>query len=69
MTVPERIVEFLNNSKGKSFCDDCLRDLLALARRQQAQQTTKPLGATAGYVRISARCSNCGDTKMVTASK
>ena len=69
MTVPERIVEFLKEHKGQPYCDDCHTVDLALARRLQAQQTTKPLGATTGYEREMGKCSLCGNEKMVTAAK
>jgi len=69
MTVPDRIIEFLNKNKDRRSVTIAFQELLNLARRQQAQQTSKPLGATASYTRISGRCSHCGDDKVVTTAK
>jgi len=57
MTVPERISTFLTDHKGAAFCDDCLKDSLRLARRQQAQQATSALATSSSFRRQTAACS------------
>jgi hypothetical protein len=69
MTVPEKIAAFLKARKPAAFCDDCLASNLNLAGRQLAQQATGPLSQTLAYVRMMARCSQCGATiKLVIRS-
>ena len=69
MTVPERVSTFLTDNRGKAFCDDCLKDRLRLARRQQAQQATSALATAPSFRRQTASCSRCGDEKLVIWAK
>jgi len=64
MTVPERIAAYLKKNTPHAYCDDCLQKLLRLARRQEAQQTTKPLGLTEAFTREPGRCFNCGNERQ-----
>ena len=69
MIVPERISAFLTQHRGEAFCDDCLKDRLQLARRQQAQQASSALAASPGFRRQTAACSCCGSEKLVIWAK
>jgi hypothetical protein len=64
-SVPQRVAEFLTAQRGFDFCDDCIASPLGLARRQQAQQATSALGASATFRRGDGTCSNCGRDKIV----
>lgn len=66
MIVPERVAAFLVQNKGRAYCDDCIKDKLQLARRQQAQQATSALGASGKFRREEMRCDGCRTTKMAT---
>jgi len=67
MSIPERVADYLRDNKPHAYCDDCLKKLLKLARRQEAQQATKPLGVTGDFVRGHGLCFNHGgDDKLVT---
>jgi len=69
MTVPERITKFLNDNRGRGFCDNCIKIRLKLARPQQAQQATSALATTDAFLRADAHCSGCGGMKTVTWAK
>ena len=69
MTVPERIAEFLIQNRENAFCDDCLQKQLGLPRRQQVQQTTKPLGISGKFSRDGGQCSDCGRHKTVILAR
>lgn len=69
MTVPERITKFLNDNKGRGFCDNCIKVRLKLARPQQALQATSALATTDAFLRADAHCSGCGGMKKVTWAK
>jgi hypothetical protein len=64
-TAPERVALFLKAHPGTDFCDDCLRDLVELTRRQQAQQATSALSASTGFNRDRRVCSRCRSPKKV----
>jgi hypothetical protein len=65
MTIPEKIDDYLRTNKPRAYCDDCLQALLGLAKRQEAQQATKPLGLCEEFVRDQGRCFSCGGDKLV----
>ena len=69
MTVPERITKFLNENKGRGFCDNCLKVRLKLARPQDAQHAATALGATDAFLRADAHCAGCGGMKKITWAK
>jgi hypothetical protein len=69
MTIPEQVADFLRRNKPNSYCDDCLQKILGLARRQEAQQATKPLGVSGAFVRQSGRCFHGGEEKLVIRAK
>jgi hypothetical protein len=61
MSIPEQVADFLRRNKPHSYCDDCLKELLDLARRQEVQQATKPLGASGAFTRQQGRCFHGGE--------
>lgn len=65
MAIPDQVAQFLRENKPKSYCDDCLAAILGLARRQEAQQATKPLGASRAFTRALGRCVHGGEYKLV----
>ncbi|QUS57321.1 hypothetical protein [Pseudovibrio brasiliensis] len=67
-TVPQRIWQFLLDLNGRQICDDCITVELRLKQRQQSQQTTKPLGLTSDFNRISGTCVRCQQIKDVIAA-
>ena len=69
MTVQERIANFLNDNKGRGFCDNCIKIRLKLARPQEAQQAATALAATDAFLRADAHCAGCGGMKEVTWAK
>ena len=68
MEVPERVAQFVRDHRPAPWCDDCLKHQLGLARRQQAQQATKPLGTCPGFRREKRTCSECRKTKQVISA-
>lgn len=66
MTIAERVSDWLKQQKGDAFCDDCIKEKLALSRRQQAFRVTSALGTTREFRRQSGICSVCRSTKLVT---
>jgi hypothetical protein len=69
MDVAERVAKFLRDSKGRGFCDNCLRIRVKLARPQQAHEAGSALAATDEFLRAEAHCSGCGGMKTVTWAK
>jgi len=65
-TVVERIAQFLRASKGRGFCDNCLRLRVRLARLEEAQHAATQLAAEEGFLRAEAHCSGCGGMKTIT---
>ncbi len=61
----ESVADFIRRNKPNAYCDDCLKKLLKLARRQEAQQATRPLGLTGAFARNRGYCFNCGGDKQV----
>jgi hypothetical protein len=70
MTIPDRVADLLRRNKPNAYCDDCICLILGLARRQEAQQATKPLSASGAFTRARGRCFNRGEThKRVIPAK
>jgi len=66
LTIPERVVRFLEMSKPAAFCDDCIATALVL-RRAQISTVTSTLGLCRGYLRNAECCTACGrNGKFVT---
>lgn len=59
MTIPERTPSFLIEHKPDCYCDDCIRERLCLARRQEVAPITKTLGLTSGFSRGRGLCPSC----------
>jgi hypothetical protein len=64
-TVPKRIVDFLLERRGRSYCDACIQERLGLKWRQQVQLITATLAVTDSYERGLEKCSTCSETKQV----
>jgi len=69
MTVTERVAAFLRASKGRGFCDNCLRLRVKLARPQDAEHAADALAATDEFLRAEAHCAGCGGMKKITWAK
>jgi hypothetical protein len=65
MTVSERVAKFLQDHKGRAFCDNCLKIRLSLARPQEAQQAATALATTDEFSRAEAHCGGCGGAEKV----
>lgn len=59
LTVPERVIRFLDSRQPEAYCDDCLAAALAL-RRAQVNMVTSTLGLCQEYSRGAATCITCG---------
>jgi hypothetical protein len=66
--IAQRICDFLVQQCPRMYCDACIRDRLGLKWRQQVQLVTATLSATVLFERKLDRCSNCNETKQITAS-
>jgi hypothetical protein len=69
MDFVERVAAFLRASKGRGFCDNCLRIRAKLARPQLAHEAGTALAASDEFLRAEAHCSGCGGMKTVTWAK
>jgi hypothetical protein len=69
MTIPERVVEFLNRNRGIAFCDACIADRVGLAGPTSAQLVTKTLALCSDYTRTEAKCGSCQRTRLLTKRK
>jgi hypothetical protein len=58
MSVPERVVAFLRGGKPGAYCDDCIRDGLHLARRQEVAIVTLTLAQCAEFRREMGTCAS-----------
>ncbi len=63
-TVPERVLNFLRDHLGETFCDDCIAKNVS-ANRYMAQQATLPFGLTSDFNRGHGKCTVCGSMKLV----
>jgi hypothetical protein len=68
MTVPERVTSFLCGKSGQTYCDDCIKAHLGLARRQQVQQFAASLAVASGFERRVGICSTCGREKQTISA-
>jgi hypothetical protein len=66
MSIPEQVSGFLRAHPGKTYCDDCIAQIIPLKRRQQSQRVTGALAMTGDFVRDSGNCAECGANKLVT---
>ena len=67
MSRPEDVVAFLRKRAPKSFCDQCIKEEVGLARPQQAQQITSSLALGGGFARLHRACARCGKPKLATS--
>jgi hypothetical protein len=65
MNNAEKVTGFLRKNKGKPYCDDCLKQQVPLARRQEAQGIAQALATTPLFKRVEGKCSVCNKTKLV----
>jgi hypothetical protein len=65
MTIPEAIVRLLLRNKGRSYCDNCLRDRLALPLRQEMHPFMLGVSTESGFIRECGPCSVCRRRKLV----
>jgi hypothetical protein len=63
----DRVLSFLR-TEAKSFCDDCLSEVLNVRPRQQVNQITRALASHRDIQRVRGVCSRCGDPKLVNRS-
>ena len=49
MSVSERVVAFLRGGRPGAYCDDCIKDGLQLARRQDVAIVTLTLAQCSGF--------------------
>jgi hypothetical protein len=68
VTLPEKISNFLNNRRGRRYCDTCIQERLGLKWRQQVQLVTATLAVTYGYAREFDRCCVCQIERQVTSA-
>jgi len=55
-----RIVEWLKQRRGRSFCHTCVSSGADVSPRQQVNQIIRPLGQTKEYRYTKSTCSGCG---------
>jgi hypothetical protein len=65
--VRTRVAVLLQQKQPDAFCDDCLRIMVGLKRRQQAQAVTSVLGDTPEFQRQVGACMSCEAEKTVTS--
>jgi len=58
-THAEKIFEFLRGRRSKTFCDDCIAELLGIKRRQQVNSKTEAFGLRLEFTKKHATCSHC----------
>ncbi|HEX9896577.1 MAG TPA: hypothetical protein VGA85_02825 [Dehalococcoidales bacterium] len=68
MNIAEQVTDFLTRNRNQSFCDDCIREQVHLARRQQAQRVTEALATTPLFIRRVGECVSCHKTTKLVIS-
>ena len=58
MTMPEKVIAFLQGGRPGAFCDDCITKGLTLKRRQEVASVTLPLSLCRGFYRAFGHCSS-----------
>ena len=69
MTVDDKVISFLKQNMGKSFCDACIalripRPLGGHINRVQASNATRPLKKAGNFLVGPGACSKCGEHKQ-----
>lgn len=68
MTTEEIIMHFIENNE-RSYCDDCLSEILLIESRQQVNQICNRLKDNGKIVREKKQCFNCSKDKIVNILK
>jgi hypothetical protein len=63
--IPEKIVSFLNQQSGQSFCDACIQRECMLNSARQVARVTAILALSPDYRRVKGECSRCESTKKL----
>lgn len=64
--IPEKVVSFLNQQWGESFCDSCIQHECMLNSARQVARVTAILAMSPDYQRTKCECSRCGSRKKLT---
>ncbi len=59
MQIPERVVFFLNQNTGRSFCDACIQRECMLNSARQVARVTAVLALSPDYERTKRECCRC----------
>lgn len=65
--VPKKVYDYLVRMKV-AICDDCLKQSLGLANRNQASQATSAFGVTPLFKRGPGTCQQCQKHKTVISN-
>ena len=66
MSPSQSVLAFLKEHVGIGYCDDCLRNILHIARVRMNERHITRIVADLGLNRQSGRCSVCHVARMVT---
>jgi len=69
ITHRERILNFLNKNRGRSFCDDCIASELGIPYRQTVNSICRRLAKEGVIKRVKGRCSLCGKYKITNTTR
>ena len=69
ITHRERILNFLNKNRGRSFCDDCIASELGIPYRQTVNSICRRLDKEGVIKREKGRCSLCGKYKITNTMR
>jgi hypothetical protein len=67
--IAQRVEAMIRRMDGAPTCDICITDRLDLSSIAQASAATRAAGGANGFERVSAKCSLCGNTALVTRHK
>jgi hypothetical protein len=62
---PEKVRDFLQARRGRSYCDECIQIRMGLRWRQQVQLITATLSVTRSFERSQDICCYCNERKHV----
>jgi hypothetical protein len=65
MSITERVREWLEQHRGKSFCDACIATQLGLKGRRAVWRASKILARTSGFHREKSSCPDCHANRLV----
>ena len=69
MTVLDDISKLVIRMSPGKICDDCITKILKLSIRQHANQKTRELAGSNGYVRSKDVCGMCSAKKLVISKE